>query len=59
MSRIVLRSKIDLSPNVNFSNFQAEENFFHFENLWDISMREEQQQPPDWLILLQYGQNVS
>ena len=35
-------------PHVNFSNFQVEE-FFHFVNFWNVSMRKEQQQPP-WLI---------
>ena len=38
------RPKID--PRVNFSNFQAEENSFHFQNFWDVLMRKEQQQPP-------------
>ena len=28
--------KID-PPHVNFSNFQAEENFFIFQNFWDVS----------------------
>ena len=43
MSRIVLLNpKLTPSPpNVNFSNFQAEENF------WDVSMRKEQQQNPN------------
>ena len=45
MSRIVLLDP-KLTPHVNFNNFQAEENF-HFQNFWDVSMRKEQQQPPD------------
>ena len=31
MSRIVLLDP-KLTPHVNFNNFQAEENFFHFQN---------------------------
>ena len=37
------RPKID--PHVNFNNFQEEE-IFHFQNFWDVSMTKEQQQPP-------------
>ena len=44
MSRIVLLDP-KLIPHVNFSNFQEEEKF-HFQNFWDVSMRKEQQQPP-------------
>ena len=58
MSRIVLLDP-KLIPHVNFSNFQAEENFFHFVNFSDASMSKEQQQPPDQLILLKFGQNMS
>ena len=39
------RPKIDL--HVNFINFQAEENYFYFQNFWDVLMRKEQQQPLD------------
>ena len=28
------RPKIDPPPHINFSNFQAEEHFFHFQNFW-------------------------
>ena len=52
-------SRLKIDPHVNFSNFQAEENFFHFQNFLDISTRKEQQEPPDWSILLKFGQNVS
>ena len=45
MSRFVLLDP-KLTPHVNFSNFHVEENFFHFPNFWDVSMRKEQQQPP-------------
>ena len=44
ISRIILSDPKLTSP-VNFSDFQAEENFL------DVSMRKEQQQPP-WLINL-------
>ena len=39
------RPKID-PPPCQFQQFQAE-NFFHFQNFWDVSIRKEQQQPPD------------
>ena len=42
MSRIVLLDP-KLTPHVNFNNFQAEQNFFHFQNFWDVSMTKEQQ----------------
>ena len=59
MSRIVLADrKLTPPPHVNFSNFQAEEIFFHFVIFWDASMRKEQQQPPGRLILLKFGQNI-
>ena len=32
---------------------------FHFQSFWDVSMRKEQQQPPDLSILLKFGQNTS
>ena len=53
MSRIVL-----LDPHLNFSKFQAKE-IFQFQNFWDVSMRKEQQHPPDWSIMLKFGQKVS
>ena len=40
------RPKID--PLVNFSHFQVKK-IFHFQNVLDVSMGKEQQQPP-WLI---------
>ena len=46
MSRIVLFDP-KLTPYVNFSNFQAEENF-SFSKFWDVSLRKVQQQP-SWL----------
>ena len=57
MSRFVLFDP-KLTPYVNFSNFQ-EEKIFHFQTFWDISMRKEQQQNPDWPILLEFGQSMS
>ena len=45
-----------MDPHVNFSNFQAEENFFSFKIFERL---EEHQQPPDWSILLKFGQNMS
>ena len=42
------RLKIDPPSQCQFSNFQAE-NFLHFQNVLDVSMRKEHQQPP-WLI---------
>ena len=45
MCRIALLDP-KLTSHVNFNNFQEEKNFFHFQNIWDISMTKEQQQPP-------------
>ena len=45
MSKIVLFEP-KLIPRVNFSNFQAEENFL------DVSMRIKSSNPPDWPISL-------
>ena len=41
--------KIDL--RCEFQQFPSRGNFFHFQNLLDVSMRKEQQQPP-WFISL-------
>ena len=51
------RHKID--PLYQFQQFSSRRKFFHFQNFWDVSMRKEQQQPPDWSIFLKFGQNVS
>ena len=58
MSRIVVLDP-KLTPHVNFSNFQAEENFFIFKiygtSRWEKSSRN----PLDWSILLKFGENMS
>ena len=58
MSRVVLFDP-KLTSHVDFSNFQAEEYFSNFQNFLYVSMRKEQQQPPDWSSLLKFGQNMS
>ena len=39
------RPKID--PPCQFQQFLSLGKIFHFQNFWDVSMRKEQQQPPD------------
>ena len=50
------RPKID--PPCQFQQFSSRGKFFSFQNFWDVSMTKDQQQPPDWSILLKFGQNV-
>ena len=57
MSRIVLLDP-KLTPYVNFNNFQAEENFFIFKIFGTSWWRKSNSNPPDWSILLKFGQNV-
>ena len=57
MSRTVL-----LDPKLTHMSISAifkQRKIFHFQNFWDVSMRKEQQQPPDWSIMLKFGQNMS
>ena len=44
---------------VSFSNFQAEENFFIFKIFGTSRWEKSSSNPPDWSILLKFGQNVS
>ena len=46
-------------PPMSISAIFKHRKIFHFQNFWDVSMRKEQQQPPDWPILLKCGQKVS
>ena len=53
-----------LSPENGFnflkmSFYVQTEKIFSFCKFWDASMKKEQQQPPDWSILLKFGQNMS
>ena len=47
MSRIVLLDPKLTPPPFQFQQFSTREKFVHFHNFWDVSMRKEQQQPPD------------
>ena len=39
MSRIVFRPKNDPPPHVKFQQFSSRGHFFHFQNFWDVPMR--------------------
>ena len=48
-----------IGPPCQFQQFSRRANFFHFQMFWDISMRKEQHQPPDWPILLKLSRSMS
>ena len=45
--------------SMSISAIFKQRNIFNFQNFLDISMRKDQQQPPDLSILLIFGQNMS
>ena len=52
-------SRPKIEPPCQFQQFSSTGKYFHFQNFWDVSMRKDQQQPPECSILIKFGQNIS